>query len=80
MLSVIELITKFVGALSFDVELPSSTFIFVEFLQLVNAHAIINAATIAAILENCFIKSLENFTFNESGAVCHQSNNILSRR
>jgi hypothetical protein len=58
-LSVIELITKFVGALSFDVELPSSSF--VKFLQLVNAHAITNAATIATTLENCFIKSSNDF-------------------
>src|SRR5574344_290498 len=75
--------TKFVGAVSLDVEFPSSSFVeflqlvnakksrssFVEFLQLVNAHAITNAATIATTLENCFIKSSNDFIFDFLGEV-----------
>ena len=66
-LSVIESITKFVGASSFDMEFPSSSF--VEFLHPVNAHDRTNAARIATILRFFFIKSSNDFIFDFLGEV-----------
>jgi hypothetical protein len=83
-LSVIELITKFVGALSFDVELPSSFEL--VFSHPVNATVNTNATKIVAFFNKCFIKSSYDFIFFSrkyvgrftlstiSGAVRHQPN------
>lgn len=51
-LSVIELMTKFVGVSSFDIEFPSSSL--VEFLHPKNARHNTDAARIAAALEKCW--------------------------